>query len=424
MPVQDALGKTMDEIFPSDLAKRIIEADKKILRKGELVKVDEELNGRFYTTIKFPIKIKGKPRYLAGFTIDITERKLAEEELKTILNTAIDGFCFVGRDGNILDTNYSFCQMIGYSRDELLNMNISNLEVLDTEKEIKARINSMLKEGSSQFETKHRRKDGKIIDIEARISTLPEKPDILFVFMHDITERKKAEEEIKKTNELLEQLYKNLNEVRENERAEMSREIHDELGQTLTALKMDLNWANENIETNTNAKDKLNRMIELVNATIKKVQRLSADLRPSILDDLGLIPAIEWFVAEFEDRSGLNCKMNLNEVPSLDSKANLTLFRILQEALTNVVRHANAKQISINLNSYSDKICLEIEDDGKGFNVSEMRSTGSIGLLGMKERIKQFNGDVEINSVQNKGTKLSISIPLNNQRILKNETKL
>jgi len=229
-----------------------------------------------------------------------------------------------------------------------------------------------------------------------------------------INDRKIAEEEIIETKRQLEELYKHLNDVRENERTGISREIHDELGQSLTALKMDLNWTMDNIGNTLTVKNKLSSMIDLVSGTIKKVQKISSDLRPGILDDLGLNSAIEWYCEEFEKRSGLLCHLELEEIPEINSKIQLTLFRIFQEGLTNILRHAKARNVYIKTFLLAEKIYLKVRDDGIGISEERMNSKNSLGLLGMKERLKQFNGTLEIISIENKGAALVICIPVIN----------
>ncbi|HEX7584418.1 MAG TPA: PAS domain S-box protein, partial [Prolixibacteraceae bacterium] len=175
----------------------------------------------------------------------------------------------------------------------------------------------------------------------------------LFGVARDITESKKAEEEIQKSMEIQQQFQKHLTEIRENERAVISREIHDQLGQSMTALKLDLNWLQGNLTANPEIKEKLSNMVALITATISHVQRISSELRPGILDDLGLAAAIEWYAEEFENRTKIHAIMDLDEVQTKSDPKNLAIFRVLQEALTNVIRHAKAKTLHITLHETS-----------------------------------------------------------------------
>ncbi|MGB2868425.1 MAG: sensor histidine kinase [Bacteroidota bacterium] len=218
---------------------------------------------------------------------------------------------------------------------------------------------------------------------------------------------------IRQAKEQLEQLNKHLTEVRENERASVARELHDQLGQSLIALKMDLKWAHDNVDHVGAVTQKLHDMLDMVTSTIKDVQRISAELRPSILDDLGLASAIDWYGEEFAKRAGTKCSMDLEEVQCQNPHANLALYRVLQEALTNVIRHAQAMNVAVKLWRSKDNICLEIVDDGIGIGPEKPNSSRSLGLLGMAERMAQFNGSIEIASAKIKGTVVRVSIPIN-----------
>ncbi|RQW81044.1 MAG: sensor histidine kinase, partial [Geobacter sp.] len=202
-----------------------------------------------------------------------------------------------------------------------------------------------------------------------------------------------------------------LNEIREEERALISREIHDRLGQSMTALKLDLKRMHSYIDTNPDAVKKLNAMIELVSGTIIDVQRISSDLRPGILDELGLVPAIEWYCYEFEERTGIKCILKLDNSDYSDSQINLTFFRILQETLTNVIRHAKASSVSIKLHQSDRGVTMSIKDNGIGITKEQIESYRSLGLISMRERVKQFNGTIDISSKKDSGTKLTIFIP-------------
>ena len=228
----------------------------------------------------------------------------------------------------------------------------------------------------------------------------------------DITQLKQAEDELKKAHEMLQQLFRHQDEIKENERKSISREIHDELGQLLSAIKIDLGWARANLANREEVINKIDGMTDLVSETIFTVQRIASDLRPGMLDDLGLIPAIEWYCQEFEKRTGIRCHLKLDDYESPDENRNLALYRILQEALTNVSRHANAKNVNIDLGLAEDSIFFEIIDDGTGMEQEKIYSHKSLGILGIRERLNQFNGSLEITSSSNKGTRLSIMVPI------------
>jgi signal transduction histidine kinase len=225
--------------------------------------------------------------------------------------------------------------------------------------------------------------------------------------------RKKAEEEIINMKKALELLNHHLDEIREEERAAISREIHDNLGQSLTALKIDLNHLREKVPENSDENIKLGKMSDLVTEIIKDVQRIAAELRPPILDDLGLASAMEWYIHEFQERTGIQCDINLAEVQFPVEKKNLTIYRILQEGLTNVSRHSMAKMVSVRLDHSDNIITLRIADNGVGLENSKISSFSSLGFIGIRERLKAYNGTLEIISSPGQGTILNISIPFN-----------
>jgi signal transduction histidine kinase len=194
----------------------------------------------------------------------------------------------------------------------------------------------------------------------------------------------------------------------------ISRELHDELGQSLTAVKMDLSSILKNTGNIKSVTPKLDKTLKLVDGIIKDVQRISSELRPGILDDLGLTSAIEWHCEEFEARTGIKCELNLEEIRIKNPQKNTGIYRILQESLTNIARHSEAKNVIVRLKQIKEDINLVIRDDGIGIPEEKMESNSSLGLIGIRERIKQFNGRIDIESVKDKGTKISVIIPIDN----------
>lgn len=232
--------------------------------------------------------------------------------------------------------------------------------------------------------------------------------------MHDITERKKAAEEIRVNSELLRELYNNSQNIREEERAYIAREIHDELGQQLTGLKMDIFWIKRKLNSEDPLmKEKITGTIELLDQTIKTVRKISTELRPSILDDLGLIAAMEWQSEEFGKRSGLivNFSCNLDE-SNLKPESKITVFRIYQEILTNIARHAEATIVNTSVNIKNNQLFLSVDDNGNGFDVDTLIHKKTLGIKGIKERAKQIGGTYEIKSMTGNDTSVLVSIPV------------
>jgi PAS domain S-box-containing protein len=247
---------------------------------------------------------------------------------------------------------------------------------------------------------------------------------IYFHMVTDITDRKEAEERLRTSREQLRSLSAYLESVREEERKNMAREIHDELGQTLTALKIDLSWLTKRSSNEQElVLEKTKSMSKLVDTAIQTVQRISAELRPGILDDLGLAAALEWQVGEFEKLTEIKC-----EFPSkprdivLDQDRSTAIFRIFRETLTNVVRHANATKVKVGLKEESGKIVLRVRDNGKGIGEKQISDPKAFGIIGMRERVRPWRGEVKISGSPGKGTTVVVSIPLVNKEKLDAES--
>lgn len=233
----------------------------------------------------------------------------------------------------------------------------------------------------------------------------------------DITERKEAEGELRASREQLRILLAHLQFVREEERTRISREIHDELGQSLTALKMDLSWLVKRLDKDQKQLyDKAQLMSKLIDMNIQTVKRISTELRPGLLDDLGIAAALEWQAEEFKERTGIQCDIAVNpEDISLERNLSTTIFRVFQETLTNVVRHANATKVKITLKQNNGDLILQVKDNGKGITEKQLSSPKSIGLIGMRERVTFLGGRLKITGDRNKGTTVTVSIPMNDK---------
>jgi two-component system sensor histidine kinase UhpB len=232
--------------------------------------------------------------------------------------------------------------------------------------------------------------------------------------------RKRNEETLeKRTAELresavkLRSLSEHLQEVREHERASIAREIHDELGQALTVMRMDASWVGKHIgDSPEKLRERIGEMVDLIDATIKTVQKIATELRPEILDILGLTAAIEWHVEEFQKREGIDCSLSCEGGEVVDEKCRTVLFRVLQEALTNVSRLAGAGEVRIRLSVSGEKAVLEISDDGRGITSEEAGSGHSLGLIGIRERVASLNGTLEISGASGEGTCLRAAVPI------------
>lgn len=229
----------------------------------------------------------------------------------------------------------------------------------------------------------------------------------------DITPRKQAERELEESRAQLRELSAFLQSVREDERIRIARELHDELGQVLTALKMDLAWLGSRfLPDQTPLIEKAKAMSGLIDSTVEAVYRIAEDLRPVMLDDLGLVPAIEWLIQQFQNRTGIESELSIDgEDLAVSGQIATCVFRILQEALTNVSRHAEASKVVASLKATADEIVLEVRDNGKGMSFEQERKRKSYGLIGIRERTYMVGGAMDIASTPGAGTVLEVSIP-------------
>jgi signal transduction histidine kinase len=241
----------------------------------------------------------------------------------------------------------------------------------------------------------------------------PDGEPSLVSVLRDVTETRRFEAELRRSREELRELAAHVESVREEERTGIARELHDELGQALTALKLDLSWAIRHQEGDPPAvREKLLSLISLTESTIKTVQRLSSELRPGLLDDLGLVAALEWLASDFQRRNGVECIVSLDEELEFDAARSTALFRICQESLTNVSRHANATSVRISLHASNSNVVLSVVDNGKGIAADETAHRGSFGIIGMTERARALGGHVAIDGVPGEGTRVEVTLPL------------
>ena len=230
----------------------------------------------------------------------------------------------------------------------------------------------------------------------------------------EIAERQRAEEELRKSRDQLRALAARLQSVREEERTYIAREIHDELGQACTAIKMDLALIGRKLtKRQTALRAKVDSSIQLVDGTIVTLRRLASELRPRTLDDLGLPAALEAQAQEFESRTGIHCSVTLPEDPlTLDTDRSTAIFRIFQESLTNVARHAHATRVEARLRRENDRIIFQVFDNGTGFDPEVAKARKSLGLIGMQERALLLNGDFKTEGMPGSGTTMTLTIPL------------
>ncbi len=358
---------------------------------------------------------------------DITSRKeiefkllKSEERYRSVFNQANDAMfvCYLNYArtiSNFVEVNEVACRSLNYTKDELSNQNPYSVIFNNFEGEIVKIIDKILLEGHAIFDTVQITKTGNEIpaEINAHLIEFNDKPAVLFI-SRDLSQREEAEKKIKDTGERLRNLALHLQNVREEERTLIAREIHDELGQMLTFLKIQINLIGKKLNDNQQAlKEKVESSLKLIDDSINSIQKIAEKLRPNVLDELGIGPAIDWQAKDFSERTGIECVCNLSKDELiLDKEKSTAVFRIFQEALTNVARHANANRVFISLKEFKKNLILEIKDNGKGITSSQINDPRSLGILGMKERAMLFGGSVTLKSSMNSGTTVKVELPL------------
>jgi signal transduction histidine kinase len=239
----------------------------------------------------------------------------------------------------------------------------------------------------------------------------PVVPEILKSKVAVFVELHRKSERLRESEDKLRRLAAHLISVREEERAHIAREIHDELGQVLTGLKMEVTWLAKRLREKPLI-EKTDSMCKLIDTTVQTVRKIATGLRPEMLDDMGLIAAVGWQAKEFQKRTGIRCRAKLPPEVKLDIDVSTTMFRIFQEILTNVARHSRATRVDMELTVGDERVGLDVVDNGVGIADSDLHGRKSLGLLGMQERAMLFGGEVGITGTPGQGTRVSVSIPI------------
>lgn len=348
-------------------------------------------------------------------------QRRAEVQVGTVLEAAMDAVITVDEKQNVVLFNQAAEKIFQLSREKVLGQPLDML--------LPSRLREVHRGHVEHFgatgTTSRRmggpavlvglRADGEEFPVEASISKSGEPGvHVYTAILRDVSQRVRTEQALRHSREELREMASISQKVREQEKSRVARELHDELGGALTALKMDAAWLRERLPGNaTELQEKIASMQQLLDQTVTATRRISTDLRPMMLDDLGLAPAVEWLVQDFQRRSGIACELAVGSADLQTTGAHATaIFRILQESLTNVARHAAATQVEIILETENQELVLTVRDNGRGFSTGESRASGSFGLIGMRERVYLLNGEVSIQSESGKGTTVEVHIPL------------
>jgi PAS domain S-box-containing protein len=376
--------------------------------------------GRFY------FDEAGKPIRASGIVIDVTARKRleaslreSEERFSEAFAHAPIGVALVSPDGQYLKVNRALCDLFGFPEAELLQGTFHDLTApadLESGRELVRQLFAG-EIRTVQTEKRYVHARGHFVSALLNVSLVRDsqgQPRYQIAQIQDISARKRAEAELRASEEQLHALVDRLNTVREEEAKRIARELHDDLGQKLTVLNMELAELERKLPGATTIQLKqIDRMRGVVDHMIEVVQQISGELRLGQLDILGLSAAIDWQVKEFAGRAGIACRIaRLDEASHLSDIQRTTVFRIMQEALTNIARHAGATEVVVSLQAGPDELTLTVRDNGRGITAAELSDRKSIGLLGMRERALIVGGEVTLTGGAGVGTTVLVRIPL------------
>ena len=369
-------------------------------------------------------------RCLMGVGIDISERVKIEEELvkseqslRQVLSSITDIFYVINKNYQITLMNRTAKELLskGWGKSVEVGRNILDIIPQNSSEPVEESFKKVFSGEAVEYEHFHSSEqiEGWFLVNYHPVINDNEQITGAYVVTKNITEGKIAKEQIIESNKQLRDLAAHLLSIREEERRRIGREIHDDLGQQLTAIKMDVAWIDKKIADETvPVKTKLKNIISLLDGSNQSVRRILNELKPSILDEYGLLDALEWHSKQFTDNTGIAVTIDTAESEiRLEEELATCIFRICQEALTNVARHAEAKKVLISLELDDDMIYVQIVDDGKGFDLATAQNKGSFGLLGMHERARSLNGTLKIDSSIKNGTTVVVSLPYKIQKI-------
>lgn len=415
----DFLGKDSLSFVHNDDKELLRENSMKTLR-GEHVPlfefriINRDGRTRWVLGTYVAIVYKGRKAVL-GYYIDVSNMRQIDELYATLTESSQIAF-FVAQDGKIVFANPKGAEQAGCKLDELIGLNSQTFIHPEDKDRVREQGIRMLKgESIPPIEFRYINKSGKLrwgigmmtpIDYKGRRAVLGN--------YIDITERKLVEVEVVHSRQQLRDLTAHLQSIREEERTRIAHEIHDELGQILTILKIDLSWISKRLTPNQkDLIEKTKAMSRLVDMSLQTTKRISMELRPGLLEHLGLAAAIEWQAEEFQRRTGIQCTVkNTQDEIVWDQKLSTAICNIIQEVLLNIIRHANATKVEIELGEQNGKLEFFIRDNGKGITEDQICKPNSFGLIGIKERVRSLGGSLEISGKKRKGTTVTVRIPV------------
>ena len=371
----------------------------------------------------------GQPRGAIVVLLDVTERNQLQQSitrnearLRGILNSAMDAIITIDASQRVVLFNPAAERIFGHSAEQALGAPLQQfiperIPVLPAESIQHIDENGSATSGMElqRVNLSGMRRSGAGFPLEATIALMEEEGVKLYTLvLRDVTERQRAATALLLLQMDLREFVAKVQAEREQEKTFLARELHDELGQALTAVKMDIMWVLEKLSAGQlTVVEKLEKMLLLLNDTVAATRRISANLRPLMLDDLGIAAAADWLVSNFSERSGIECRLSIPDPTfHLDEPYATAVFRILQEALTNIAKHAQASLVEISISEINGEVRLSVADNGLGFSATDPRKSASFGLLGMRERAYLLKGSVDITSAPGEGTVINVRMQI------------
>jgi PAS domain S-box-containing protein len=429
LELEDVQGYGWQTMVHPEDRERVLRAWHEAVANGTPFEQEERHRGRdgtyrWFLSLGVPLRdADGRIVRWYGTNTDIEDRKHFEVALnaqalryKTLMETSTDSIYVLDDKGNLQEANPAFLRRRGYTAAEGKGLNVADWDAQWNREQLRERRRKLAGK-SAVFETRHRCKDGSVFDVEVCATSVQiAGQQLLFCVTRDITDRKRAAEELEEANHQLRVLSRQLFHLQEEERRHLARELHDEIGQNLTAAKINL----EIIAPDVPAKvaGRLEDSVQLLDRLLVQVRHLSLELRPALLDELGLVPTLRWLVEQQAQRAGLRTEFYAPEpFEKLSAEIQTAGFRIAQEAITNVLRHAKAQMVGVHLEIDGGQLRMKIVDDGNGFELAEVERRAhegrGFGLMGMRERAVLVGGRLRITSSPNQGTSIEVSLPLN-----------
>ena len=424
---EQVIGKNIIELIPDEWQEKTVADFNDLLNTGEItaetVLLDKKGAPHLVEYSSTVISEGDRVIGTRGIVRDITERRRAEEEAKKLLKTietAREAMFITAADGIITYTNGAMDDLFGYKMGELIGKNPSVLNAGPTPKAVEKKIKDIIeKEGYWEGEIHNKRKDGTEFTSYARITAFRDKEDKIVNFLatqHDITERKKAEQELRHYSERLRVMAMQLSAAEDNERRRLAHELRDRVGQNLTALSINLSMVRTQLpeEAVAPVSSTLDDSQSILEQTAAIIRDVMSNLQPPVLEEYGLVAALRWYADRFASRTGISVTVQGEDPsPRLNTSSENSLFRIVQETLTNVAKHAQAAQVTVIVVVRKRAVRLVVTDDGVGFNVADVVHSDvqkGWGLTTMSERAKSLGGSFDIESRPGHGTRVVVEI--------------